>query len=152
MFRSCHKNGVIKKLLRLTTNADVNGDGGDEAKRARSTAAAKRLIRRLSVGDLEDLLRVVEQGGRGETCAGGQCVSASSSLSRGPQTSSIVSAMLQLLRWPDFGDDEVLRRLPMCSDEVGRGCNPYHWSRIGEFMHPNYLIDSKMQSLETRKT
>ena len=155
MFRSCHKNGIIKKLLRLA-NADSNGDGGgdasSEAKRARSAAAAKRLIRRLSVAELEALLRAVEQGGRGETCAGGQCVSAAAPRSRGRSQPSppLVSATLRLFRWPDLGDDERLRRLPMCGggggggdddyceEELGSGrgrcCNPYHWSRVGKFI------------------
>ena len=146
MFRSCHKNGVIKKLLRLAANAaESNGDGGDAAKRARSFAAAKRLlIRRLSVAELEALLRAVEQVGRGETCAGGQCVSAALSRSRGRQQQPslpLVYATLRLFRWPGLGDDERLRRLPMCGgvgDEEsagsGRCCNPYHWSRVGEFI------------------
>ena len=143
MFRSCHKNGVIKKLLRLVANVESNGDGGDAAKRARSFAAAKRLlIRRLSVAELEALLRAVEQVGRGETCAGGQCVSAALSRSRGRQQQPslpLVYATLRLFRWPDLGDDESLRRLPMCGagndEESGSGgcCNPYHWSRVGEF-------------------
>ena len=152
MFRSCQKNGVIKKLLRLA-NADSNGDGGggdasSEAKRARSASAAKRLIRRLSVAELEALLRAVEQGGRGETCAGGRCVSAAASRSRGRSQPSppLVSATLRLFRWPDLGDDERLRRLPMCGggddecgeEELGSGrgrcCNPYHWSRVGKFI------------------
>ena len=147
MFRSCHKNGVIKKLLRLAANAaESNGDGGgDAAKRARSVAAAKRLlIRRLSVAELEALLRAIEQGGRGETCAGGQCVSAVSR-SRGRQQQPsfpLVYATLRLFRWPELGDDERLRRLPMCGGDddheesagSGRCCNPYHWSRVGEFI------------------
>ena len=144
MFRSCQKNGVIKKLLRLA-NADSNGDGGggdasSEAKRARSASAAKRLIRRLSVAELEALLRAVEQGGRGETCAGGRCISAAASRPRGRSQPSppLVSATLRLFRWPDLGEDEELRRLPMCrggggDDESRRCCNPYHWSRVGEF-------------------
>ena len=161
---SCHKNGVIKKLLRLA-NADSNSVGGDcdapgsEAKRARSAAAAKRLIRRLSVAELEDLLRVVEQRGKSETCAGGRCVvtvprsrgrSQPSPPQQQRQPPPLVFATLRLFRWPDLGDDERLRRLPMCGgggdddEELGSGrcCNPYHWSRVGKFI-PNYKIDSK---------
>ena len=67
MFRSCQKNAVIKKLLRLAhadlSGGDAGGDAASEARRARSAAAAKRLIRRLSVAELEALLRVGEQGG-----------------------------------------------------------------------------------------
>ena len=160
MFRSCQKNAVIKKLLRLAhadlSGGDAGGDAASEARRARSAAAAKRLIRRLSVAELEALLRAVEQGGRGETCAGGRCVgatAAASSRSRGRSTSqhqpppSLVAATLRLFRWPELGDDEALRRLPMCGregddddeDEAqslgsgrGRCCNPYHWSRVGK--------------------
>ena len=148
MFRSCQKNAVIKKLLRLA-HADLigggDGDAASESRRARSAAAAKRLIRRLSVAELEALLRAVEQGGRGETCAGGRCVSSTaSSRSRSQQPPSLVAATLRLFRWPDLGDDEALRRLPMCGggggdddgEEAGSGrgrcCNPYHWSRVGK--------------------
>ena len=147
MFRSCQKNAVIKKLLRLA-RADLSGGDGDaasEARRARSAAAAKRLIRRLPVAELEALLRAVEQGGRGETCAGGRCVGATAaSRSRSQQPPSLVAATLRLFRWPDLGDDEALRRLPMCGGDDdqedaqppgsgrGRCCNPYHWSRVGK--------------------
>ena len=137
MFPSCRKNAVIKKLLRQIANADPNPGGGGDARR--EAAAAKRCIRRLPVDELEALLRAVEQRGRSETSAscprGGQCVLVAAS------QPSLISATSRLFRWPDLGDDEELRRLPMCrggggDDESRRCCNPFHWSRVGESSAP----------------
>ena len=147
MFPSCKKNAVIKKLLRQIVNADPNS--GEDVRRA--AAAAKRCIRRLPVDELEALLRAVEQKGRSETSAscqrGGQCVVVAAT------QPPLISATSRLFRWPDLGDDEELRRLPMCrggggDDGGSRCCNPYHWSRVGEWISGR----SKLMYWPTRRT
>jgi hypothetical protein len=132
MFRPCRKSALVKKLLRFAAE-DATTDHPNEAEAAKKRkAAAQRVLRRLRLADLDVLLRVIEQKGRNETSAGGECVEASCSTSPSPHL-----AVARLFRWQDLGEEAVeLRRLSMCGAVECTAdvqcCNPYHWSRIGE--------------------
>lgn len=138
MFRQCRKAALVKKLRRHLRRRHDEEEAEAEAA-PRAAMEATRLLRRLSEGELEALLRAVQSEGalEGSSCLG-DCVLAS----RRRCASEPASLTCAAFRWPDLCPSESLRRLPVCGQQAGSGnhgdadvqcCNPYHYSRRAAF-------------------